>query len=388
MRVVVNCAPQTGHLLPLIPLAQAFDARGDEVVIVSGPDVAEMVASGGLDFRAVGPSFDSWFTALRQRTRGNPGDGLDPSRVGGYFVPRLFGEIGMALVVDELLAFCAETRPDLLVFEPYSFAAPLVATITATPAVLHGIGPDMDPVVLDLVADAVSPIWREFGFDVPRAAGIYSGTALSICPPSLDPAGLELPEVQALRPAPLPLTEPPALSISFPDPQRPLVYLTLGTFSNNDLSLFRLVIKALEHEPVNVVATVGRNIDPSNLGPLPANARAERYIDQAHVLPHCSAVVHHAGAGTMFGVLAHGLPSLALPQSADNFINAHLLARAGAARTLMPGEVSETSVRSGLLEVLEIDTFRERARLLAHEIHSMPSSSDVAEILASRVSAR
>jgi len=175
---------------------------------------------------------------------------------------------------------------------------------------------------------------------------------------------------------------PPALPTSFTDPEHPLIYLTLGTFSNNDLRLFRLVLEALEREPINVLATVGRDNDPSALGPLPDNARAERYIDQAQVLPHCSAVVHHAGAGTMFGVLAHGLPSLALPQSADNFMNANLLAEAGAARILMPGEVTSASVRSGLLKVLGTATHRQRARQLADEIRSMPSSSEVAEILA------
>jgi MGT family glycosyltransferase len=174
------------------------------------------------------------------------------------------------------------------------------------------------------------------------------------------------------------------LPTSFTNPERPLIYLTLGTFSNNDLSLFRLVLEALESEPINVLATVGRNGDPSALGPLPDNARVERYIDQAQVLPHCSAVVHHAGAGTMFGVLAHGLPSVALPQSADNFINANLLAEAGAAHTLMPGEVTGAGVRPGLLKVLETATYRQRARQLADEICSMPSSSDVAEMLASR----
>jgi UDP:flavonoid glycosyltransferase YjiC (YdhE family) len=370
--------------LPLLPLAQAFSARGDEVTIASGPDAAETVTGRGLSFRAIGPSFDSWFAALGARTRGIPGDGLAPSRVEGYFVPRLFGEIGMALVVDDLHELCRELEPTLLVFDPYFFAAPLVAAVTQTHAVLHGIGPRMDPNVLDLVTDAVSPIWREFGIDVPRAAGVYSGTVLSVCPPSLDPRAIGHRGAQALRPALLPLTKPPALPTSFTNPERPLIYLTLGTFSNNDLSLFRLVLEALESEPINVLATVGRNGDPSALGPLPDNARVERYIDQAQVLPHCSAVVHHAGAGTMFGVLAHGLPSVALPQSADNFINANLLAEAGAAHTLMPGEVTGAGVRPGLLKVLETATYRQRARQLADEICSMPSSSDVAEMLASR----
>lgn len=384
MRVVVSCVPQTGHLLPLLPLAQALRDRGDEVVIASGPDTAQTVTDRGFSFQSVGPSFDSWFAALGARTRGIPGDGLAPSRVESYFVPRLFGEVGMALVVDDLRALCDEFEPSLLVFDPYFFAAPLVAAITHTHAVLHGIGPRMASGVLELVTDAVSPMWREFGLDVPPAAGVNSGTVLSVCPPSLDPPRAGRTGEQALRPVPLPVADAPAWASSFANPQRPLVYLTLGTFSNNDVGLFRQVLAALGDEPVNVLATIGRNNDPSALGPLPDNARAERYIDQAEVLPHCAAVIHHAGAGTMLGVLAHGLPSLVVPQSADNFINAGLLADAGAAHSLMPGEVTDAAIRSGLRAVLDTTTYRERAHRLALEIRSMPSASDVAERLARR----
>ena len=378
MRVIVSCVPQTGHILPLLPLAQAFAGRGDEVIIASGPDAAGTVTSRGLSFRVVGPSFGSWFAALRARTRGIPGDGLAPSRVEGYFVPRLFGEIGMALMVDDLLELCKVSEPALLVFDPYLFAAPLVAAATGAHAVLHSIGPLIDRSVLDLVGDAVSPIWREFGLEVPPAAGVYSGTTLTICPPSLDPTAAGLRGAQTLRPAPLPLAEPPALPVALANPEHPLVYLTLGTFSNNDLDLFRLVLEALEDEPVNVLATIGRDNDPSALAPIPGNARVEQYIPQAEVLPYCAAVVHHAGAGTMLGVLAHGLPSVALPQSADNFINANLLAGAGAANTLMPGEVTGAAVRAALRTVLGTGTYRQRARTLAEEIAAMPSADDVA----------
>jgi len=385
VRVIVSCVPQTGHILPLLPLAQAFAAQGDDVVVASGPDAKEAVSSRGLEFRRVGPDFGSWYGALRSRTRGVPGDGLGPSRVLGYFVPRLFGEVGMALMLDELLELSRELRPSLLVFDPYLFAAPLVAALTGTHAVQHSIGPLVDPDVLDLVADAVSPIWREFGRDVPPAAGVYSGTTLTICPSSLDPAGDGLQGAQPLRPVPPPLAEPPGLRTALADPERPLAYLTLGTFSNNAVDLFRLVLTALEDEPVNVLATIGRDNDPADLEPVPGNARVEQFIPQAELLPYCAAVVHHAGAGTSFGVLAHGLPSLALPQSADNFVIATRLAEAGVAHGLMPGDVTTAAVLAGLRSVLGASNYRQRARELAGEIAAMPSHDEVAARLRAKV---
>jgi hypothetical protein len=299
-------------------------------------------------------------------------------------LPRLFGEIGTALVIDDLLKLCQELAPDLLVFDPYLFAGPLVAAATGARPVLQCIGPLESPDVLQLVADAVSPIWRELGMDVPPAAGVYSGTTLTICPASLDPGAAGLPGARPLRPAPLPLDAPPPLPVSWDHGKAPLVYVTLGTFSNNNLELFRLVLEALAGEPVNVLATVGRDNDPSALSPAPPNARVERFVPQAEVLPHCAAVVHHAGAGTMFGVLAHGLPSLALPQSADNFTNAERLAEAGSARVLMPGEVTVEAVRSGLRHVIDDSTYRRRARSMADEIAAMPAPGDVAAGLRGR----
>jgi UDP:flavonoid glycosyltransferase YjiC (YdhE family) len=385
VRVIVSCVPQTGHILPLLPLAQAFKAQGDDVVVASGPDATEAVSGQGLPFRAAGPEFGAWFGALRARTRGLPGDGLEPSRVLGYFVPRLFGEIGMALMLDDLLGLCKELEPSLLVFDPYVFAAPLVAAVTGTHAVHHCIGPLLEASVLDLVSDAVSPIWREFGLDVPHAAGVYSGTTLTICSSSLDPVAGVLQGAQPMRPVPLPLAEPPALRAFFADPGRPLVYLTLGTFSNNDIDLFRLVLTALEHEPVNVLATIGRDNDPADFAPVPDNARVERFIPQAELLPHCAAVVHHAGAGTAFGALAHGLASVALPQSADNFTIANRLAEAGVAHSLMPGEVTASAIRSALRSVLDVDSYRQRAQRLADEIAAMPSPDDLAARLRTTV---
>jgi UDP:flavonoid glycosyltransferase YjiC (YdhE family) len=373
--------------MPLLPLAQAFSAGGAEVVVASGPDAESVVVERGLAFRSIGPAFDDWFAALRARTRGFPGDGLAPSRVERYFVPRLFGEIGTAIVVDDLVALCREVEPDLVVFDPYLLAAPLAAAVTGARGVLHCIGPVMDRDVLDLAADAVSPIWREFGLDVPAAAGVFAGTTLTVCPPSLDPSVAGIGGAMPLRPVPLPSHDPPALALEPARGGDRLVYLTLGTFSNNDLDLFRLVLDALADEPVTVVATIGRDNDPAALAPVPANARVERFIPQGELLPHCTAVVHHAGAGTMFGVLAHGLPSVTLPQSADNFVNAGLLARAGAAHTLMPGEVSAESVRSALRTVTEVPTYRQRAGELAGEIAAMPSPDDVAAALAASVAA-
>ncbi|MBV8985589.1 MAG: glycosyltransferase, partial [Acidimicrobiia bacterium] len=153
------------------------------------------------------------------------------------------------------------------------------------------------------------------------------------------------------------------------------MYVTLGTFSNNP-DVFRLILHALADEPVSVVATIGRDNDPEALGPLPANARVDRFIPQADLFPQCAAVIHHAGAGTTFGVLAHGVPSVALSQSADNFTIAGRLTTAGASVTLMPDDVTSDAIVAALRRVLTEPSYRQAAERLAEEIAAMPSPAD------------
>jgi UDP:flavonoid glycosyltransferase YjiC (YdhE family) len=305
-RVLVVCVPATGHLTPLLPLAGEFVAAGDEVLVASGPDVEGAVAAAGLSFRRVCGGFGDWYATLAQRTHGRPGEGLAPERVERYFVPRLFGEVGLAAMREGLTGLVAEFAP----------------------AVQHMIGLHSDPLVLELTADAVTPAWCGSGLPAPRSAGLYDGTTLGIYPPSLDPSPPGA-EVRQLRPTPLP--DPTlALPVALRQPDRPLVYVTLGTSFVDD-ALFALILRALADLPVTVLVTVGRG--GSMPADVPGNAVVAEFVPQAAVLPHCAAVVHHAGAGTAFGVLAHGLPSVALPRGADNFSVAARMERAGAART-------------------------------------------------------
>jgi UDP-N-acetylglucosamine:LPS N-acetylglucosamine transferase len=388
MTVVFTCVPQAGHLTPLLPLATELAAQGDRVFVASGPSIADAVTKHGLGFHEVCPDLGEWFGMLAGRTRGQPGDGLPPERVEPYFIPRLFAEVGLAAMADALSDLLRDERPDLLIYEPYALAAPLAAAKHAVEAVQHTIGLKFDPLVLDLVTDAVTPAWRAAGLGTPSRAGLYDGLTLDICPPSLEPVTGPADkenhgELQPMRPAPPP-DPAAALPVELPYPDRPLVYVTLGTFSNSDRSLFALILRALADLPVTVLATIGADNDPAALGEVPDNAVVERFVPQPAVLPHCAAVVHHAGAGTMFGVLAHGLPSVALPQSADNFRLADRLAATGAAQRLMPDRLTEPTVRDAVRGVLAEPSYRHRAEQIAGEIAAMPAPADVAAMLRRR----
>jgi MGT family glycosyltransferase len=166
-------------------------------------------------------------------------------------------------------------------------------------------------------------------------------------------------------------------------PHERTVYLTLGTLFNGAAD-FAVPLKALGELPVNVVVTCGYEVDPAAFEPLPRNVAVERWVSQALLLPRCSAVICHAGAGTLIGALAYGVPVICLPRGADQFANAEQVARTGARITLLPDQVSPESIRDATRRVLDETSYTVAARKLRSEIELVPDLSVVVEELTRR----
>ncbi len=89
------------------------------------------------------------------------------------------------------------------------------------------------------------------------------------------------------------------------------MYVTFGSVAASVglfPGLYRTTVDVLSDLDVHVLVTTGGQADPAELGPLPANVRAERWVAQEEALAHADAVVCHGGYGTMLGALAHGVP--------------------------------------------------------------------------------
>lgn len=160
----------------------------------------------------------------------------------------------------------------------------------------------------------------------------------------------------------------------------PIVYITLGTVFGND-AVLSTVVAAVRELEVRVVVTVGPLGDPASLGEQPSNVHVARYIPQDHLLPHCAAVVSHAGSGTFLATLSAGHPQLCVPQAADQFLNAAACARSGTGLALQPEDVSSEQVRHAAERLLSDTAFRAAAQGVRREIAAMSSPHDVTDRL-------
>jgi MGT family glycosyltransferase len=170
--------------------------------------------------------------------------------------------------------------------------------------------------------------------------------------------------------------------------ERPLVYVTLGTVFNQHRALFLRIAEALAGEDVDVVMTVGRNVDPAALGPLPANVHAARYIPQSLLLDRAAAVVTHGGFNTVMAALTFGVPVCCIPLSTDHPINAQRCVELGVGTACTtwtppggwpvarPEDVAPEAIRDNVRAVLDDPGYRVAAHRLRDEIAELPGTDE------------
>ena len=368
MRILFSCFPGYGHLHPLLPLARAAQRAGHEVVIATGPGMAGRAAAFGFETWAVGLGQEEIGARLESEFVEVPGRA--PMERLRALAPLLFVEIGARPRVGEMLVRMGSWRPDVVVHEYSELSAPVAAARLGVPAVQHGFGPLPPAELLATMTDPLALLALEYGVDSLPPDPLY----LDPSPPSLSvPGGAVAPRTAPIgitRSDPAPWEELPAGLSSLPYDET--VYVTLGTVVNKrDGALARLLTSVSDLE-ANVVMTVGPDVDVLQFGPVPDNVLLERWVPQALLLPHCVAMVSHAGAGTMLGGLAAGLPALLVPLGADQFFNASAAAAAGAARVVELGDVSAEAIS----EVMVDAELRSGAQRVAAELAAMPSPSE------------
>ena len=173
------------------------------------------------------------------------------------------------------------------------------------------------------------------------------------------------------------------------DPDRPLLYVTFGSVAGSIppfAGVFREALDALADLDVCALMTVGRNVDPDGLGPVPANTEVRRWVPQADVLAHAAAMIGHGGFGTTMGALAAGVPQVVVPLfSFDQLVNGDHVAAVGAGLTIGRGNDAVARAAAEIPGLLADPAYAESARRVAAALVELPPPSEVVPVLAALV---
>jgi glycosyltransferase (activator-dependent family) len=395
VKVLFCVLPQLTHFYALVPVAWALRTAGHEVRVASTPGFTGAITRAGLTAVPLGhdpvpdpeddtPEAQAALDALRRglpkpydlaEFTPSPADWTE-ERAEAYemMVTYAFGEDNEP-VLDGAVEFARAWRPDLVLWEPFTYAGAFAA---------HACGAAHGRVLFGTDFLGVTHDWIHAHVPDDPLTGWLTAVA----------ARHGLPYADHLRAGHFTVDPlPPSLAVSadaFPvrfvpyggaavvpswvtrAPDRPRVALTLGTsateYSGYTVNV-RDILASLSTMDIEVVATIA---DPAALGTVPDNARVVPYVPLDALAATCTAAIHHAGFGTLTTFSRHGVPQLTLPYDFDAPLLARKLAEQGAGLTVHSDDASGPAVRDALTRLLTEPHFRTRAGALRKEIEAQP----------------
>jgi len=135
---------------------------------------------------------------------------------------------------------------------------------------------------------------------------------------------------------------------------------------------FAAILDAFRDEAVNLIVTVGRDIDPASFGPQPEHVHIERYIPLSLLLPHCDLVISQSGFSTVVTTLVHGLPMVLIPLGADPPLVARNTAALGVAIVLGLEERTPGAIRAAAHTARTDPACRRNAERVRDEMAALP----------------
>jgi UDP:flavonoid glycosyltransferase YjiC (YdhE family) len=162
------------------------------------------------------------------------------------------------------------------------------------------------------------------------------------------------------------------------DPDRPTVYLSLGSDSLEEL-VGRLGGLASEGIQI-VVARGGARIAEEVT--VPEGFFLETYVNTDKLLPHCDLVCCHGGNGTLYQALSYGLPAVVVATHQEQSYGGKRIQRLGLGRTITLKTLKRKGMSSlvGMVRhVLRSPDYRARAQAFSAHFKSWNSAELAAD---------
>lgn len=408
MRVLFVTYPEKTHFLAMVPLAWALRCAGHEVRVASQPDFAGTINQAGLTAVGVGRNLnidrmlelDPDWESTGRTTVPEPYDvAVDPAKADFDYLADGYDRqltrwhrVENVPLVPDLMKFARAWQPDLVIWEPTTYAGAIAGHVSGAAHArilfgldLHGAtrqhylrlrtGRPVDDRRDPLAAWLASYTNRYgSGYDETLTTGHFTIDQL---PPGMQlDTGLPGVAMQFV---------PYGGAATVPDwlrtpPVRPRVALTLGMVATDRFGGYLIDMQDILHHlagmDIDVVATLPDS-ERAKLHTVPGNARIVSYVPLQALIATCTAVIHHAGFGTLSTATAQGRPHLVIPGDIDGPYLADALAAAGVAIVVDSDQATGAAVRSALQRLLDSTEIPAAGHRLQQRIRTVPTPAQL-----------
>lgn len=161
-----------------------------------------------------------------------------------------------------------------------------------------------------------------------------------------------------------------------------VLLISLGSAYTRQPEFYRQCLAAFGDLPGwHVVLQIGKYTDPRELGDIPPNVEVHSWVPQRAVLEQTDAFITHAGMGGCGEGLLAGVPMIAVPQAAEQFMNADRLVELGVARRIDTEDATAENLRAALTELLDGVAVRNRSAQLRADALAEGGTSCAADLI-------
>jgi rhamnosyltransferase subunit B len=401
MRVILTAFGSTGDNAPMIALAEALRAQGDEPLLLLNPLYGATVVARDLPYVPVGTRWDIeevanvrkyldpvrganaiWndlylprvaptFHAVRQAIAEHRADMVVSHWLtfGGHFAAR---QAGVRSAVVNLAPCWWYSRMDPSIYGPLAGPSWFLRLMVFVPRlfVRHFVGGSLRPVCSDLGLR-----WRrDEYFAVLREAHLNLG----MWSPAFRPAAGDDPDNATICGFPWDDTDRISLDPTvarFLDAGSPPVVVGLGSSMKRvGDSLYREIARACRDLGCRALLVGARPEAAQGL----QGIMTVPGVPYRHVFPVARAIIHHGGIGTLGQAIRAGRPMAIVPFAIDQHDNARRAHRLGGALRWSRSRLRGRRLRRAMEQLLEDRTLAQQAAALGAQVQAEPGGATVA----------
>nr|WP_306416151.1 macrolide family glycosyltransferase [Micromonospora okii] len=373
--------PAVSHVLPSLEIIRELVARGHRVTYANDPAVADLIT-------ATGAELVTCTSGLPVADNDWPDDPI----------------AAMTLFLDDAIAALPQLRAaydhdpaDLYLYDIGAYAARALAEsqhkplLQLSPTFVAWDGYDQD---------VAAHLWQLPGADAYRAkfahwladcgasttdVDAFSGTppkALALITRAMQPHAdkVDTHAVTFVGPC----FGPTASTDGWTRPAhaQQVLLISLGSAYTRQPEFYRQCLAAYGNLPGwHVVLQIGKHTDPRELGDIPPNVEVHPWVPQRAILEHADAFVTHAGMGGCGEGLLAGVPMIAVPQAAEQFMNADRLVELGVARRIDTAHATADTLRAALHDLTTDADVTRRSALLRADARAEGGTPRAADLI-------
>lgn len=164
-----------------------------------------------------------------------------------------------------------------------------------------------------------------------------------------------------------------------------IVYISLGTVLNDNISFYKECILALKNSNLRVIISVGQDTDISKLGDIPQDFIIKHRVNQIDVLEITDCFITHSGFNSVSESLYYGVPMILYPQHSEELAITNRVIELGAGIKLKRDNAN--SIHDDVMKILDNISYKENAEKISQSLKKSggaKSGADFIELVINR----